>query len=64
MIMSSLAIGIFNVVFGIVCILTGLEIYWPFKESSKEKMKKMKPFYLVAGIGLVIWGLVNLFFLK
>ena len=61
--MRNLSIGIFESILGIVFILIGLEIYWPFKESMKEKMRKMKPFYIISGIGILLWGLVNLLLL-
>ena len=49
----NLFLGIFNSVLGVIFVLIGLEIYWPFKS---EKMKKMKAFYVLGGIGLLLWG--------
>ncbi len=53
--------GYFNLVLGTVFILIGFKIYKPFKgDEGERKFQKMKTFYRLAGIGLVIWGLVKI----
>jgi hypothetical protein len=51
----------FNLVLGFTFILIGLEIYWPFKKESSERMKKWKTFYLIGGIVLLIGGLIGIY---
>lgn len=54
--------GYFNLVLGTIFILIGFKIYKPFKgEEGEVKFQKMKTFYRLGGIGLVIWGLVKIF---
>jgi len=54
--------GYFNVLLGTIFILIGFKIYKPFKgDEGEKKFQKMKTFYRLAGIGLVIWGLVKIF---
>lgn len=54
--------GYFNLVIGILCILIGFKIYKPFKgETGEKKFQKVKTFYRLAGIGLVLWGLMKIF---
>ncbi len=53
--------GYFNLVLGTVFILIGFKIYKPFKGPDGEtKFQKMKTFYRLGGIGLVIWGLMKI----
>lgn len=59
--MNSIAIGILDIVLGFACILTGLKIFWPFRKDFEEKVLKRKGWFLVAGLILVVWGLLNLF---
>jgi hypothetical protein len=51
----------FNLVMGFIMVLIGLELYWPFKKESYEKMKKWKTFYLIGGIFLFIGGLIGIY---
>jgi hypothetical protein len=54
--------GYFNLVLGTMFILIGFKIYKPFKgEEEEKKFQKMKAFYQLGGIGLVIWGLIKIF---
>jgi hypothetical protein len=54
--------GYFNLALGTICILIGFKIYKPFKgEEGEKKFHKMKTFYRLGGIGLVIWGLIKIF---
>ena len=54
--------GYFNLALGTICILIGFKIYKPFKgEEDEKKFQKMKTFYRFGGIGLVIWGLIEIF---
>lgn len=54
--------GYFNILLGTIFILIGFKIYKPFKgDEGEKKFQKMKTFYRLAGIGLVIWGLVKIF---
>ena len=47
--------GIFNIVLGIVFILTGLKILHPFnKEKEQELLKKFKDLYAAFTIGGVL----------
>ena len=51
----------FNVILGTVFILIGFRIYKPFKKEKAEEMnKKYGTFYKLAGVGLIIWGLVKI----
>lgn len=53
--------GFVNIVFGIVFILIGFKIYKPFKgEDGETKFQKMKMFYRLGGIALLIGGLVKI----
>ncbi len=55
-------IGYFNLALGTIFILIGFKIYKPFKgEEGENKFQKMKAFYRIGGIALVIWGLVKIF---
>jgi hypothetical protein len=54
--------GYFNILLGTIFILIGFKIYKPFKgEEGEKKFQKMKTFYRLGGIGLVIWGLIKIF---
>ena len=58
----NLVFPVFNVFLGVAFLLIGLKIYKPFKKEKEEAiMKKFKVFYILGGLGLVAWGLVNLF---
>lgn len=51
----------FNILLGIVFLLIGLKGYKPFKKEKEEAiMKNFKGFYIFGGLGLIVWGLVQL----
>lgn len=53
--------GYFNLILGTIFIFIGFKIYKPFKgEDGENRFKKMKIFYKIGGIGLVIWGLIKI----
>ena len=49
----------FNIVFGIYMALTGLGLVKPFQNSNTQK--KYKFFFIIGGIAMFIWGVLNLF---
>lgn len=52
--------GFFNLALGTVLTLIGFKVYKPFKKDKEEEMnRKFGTFYKVAGIGLIIWGLIK-----
>jgi hypothetical protein len=54
--------GYFNLLLGTIFILIGFKIYKPFKgDEGERKFEKMKNFYRLGGIGLLIWGLIKIF---
>jgi hypothetical protein len=54
--------GYFNLLLGTICLLIGFKIYKPFKgEEGERKFQKMKSFYRLGGIGLIIWGSLKIF---
>lgn len=53
---------VFNLVLGIICILIGFKVYKPFNGDDGEmKFQKVKTFYRLGGIALVIFGLIKIF---
>lgn len=53
--------SIFNISLGAIFLLIGLKIYRPFKKEKEEQiMKRFKGFYILGGLGLIIWGLLKL----
>lgn len=50
-------IPIFNIVFAIILLLTGLKIIKPIKDE--EKLKKYTAFFIIGGIGMLAWGIFN-----
>lgn len=54
--------GYFSLILGTIFILIGFKVYKPFKgEGGEQKFQKMKTFYRLGGIALLIWGLVKIF---
>jgi hypothetical protein len=53
-------IPVFNIIFGLIMFLTGIEKIKPFKEEKEADFKKYKLFFILGGIGMFIWGLINL----
>ena len=52
--------GLFNLSLGTVFVLIGFKIYKPFKKDKEEEMnRKFGTFFKVAGIGLIIWGILK-----
>lgn len=54
-------IPIFNVLFGIIMLLTGLEKIKPFRKDKELEYRKYNFFFKLGGIGLIIWGITKLF---
>ena len=54
-------IPIFNVLFGIIMLLTGLEKIKPFRKDKELEYRKYNFFFKLGGIGLIIWGIIKLF---
>lgn len=53
----------FNLIFGIVLLLTGLRIYRPFsRERESEVLGKYQNFYRYGGIFLILVGLYRIIF--
>lgn len=59
--LTSLIIPAFNIVIGIIGILIGFKIYKPFKKDKAEAYhKKYSLFFTIGGVGMLIWGIINL----
>lgn len=54
-------IPIFNVLFGIIMLLTGLEKIKPFRKDKELEYRKYNFLFKLGGIGLIIWGIIKLF---
>lgn len=57
----NLIIPTFNILAGIIGLLIGFQQYKPFrKEVAENYHKKYGIFFKLGGIGMLLWGIVNL----
>ena len=50
-----------NLVLGVIFILIGSKVYRPFdKEKEENILTKFGLFFKLGGVGLTIWGILNL----
>ena len=60
--MSPLLYPIFNIILGIIFLLIGFDKYQPFSPQKREiMMKKFGLFFKIAGLILLIGGIVEVF---
>jgi hypothetical protein len=53
---------IFNICLGAIFLLIGFKIYKPFEKKKQEKIyKRFKYFFIIGGLGLILWGTINVF---
>jgi|GEM_PF-6161423 len=57
---TQLIIGIFNFLLGLIFLSIGLKIYKPKMKEGKS-LTDWIPFYIMAGLGLIGWGLFSFF---